>query len=170
MQKGGPKTLLEAARWEAGYPGQDGLRRFARRMRRCPLYVRRIELHGRAPLVYAQQAERLLGCHRNLFMWPNWQPAPGGWQPVPSGAPRPVPEGPTLEGPPRRADREWDKTNRTEIDRTETGRTEPEGRGGARAEMNPETNPRRLLAQAAYDQAPGNRHDKGSRPRGQTTG
>ena len=42
----------------------------ARRCRVCPRYWRQIELHGRAPLVLARRAARVLGCSANALLFP----------------------------------------------------------------------------------------------------
>ena len=53
------------ARQEAGF----SLAEAARRARVCPVYLRRIELHGNAPYVLATRLAHLYSCSTNLFLY-----------------------------------------------------------------------------------------------------
>lgn len=63
-----PTPPAERARIAAGYGGSAGLKRMAKRLRRCPAYCRRLELHGGAPYNYADEAARMLGCNPDVFL------------------------------------------------------------------------------------------------------
>lgn len=58
------KTAAQA-RQEAGL----SLAEAARRARICPIYLRRIELHGNAPYVLAKRLAHLYSCSANLFLY-----------------------------------------------------------------------------------------------------
>jgi len=58
-------TPAAQARQDAGFPLEEA----ARRVRVCPAYLRRIELHGDAPYVLAMRLAHLYGCSTNLFLF-----------------------------------------------------------------------------------------------------
>jgi transcriptional regulator with XRE-family HTH domain len=61
------RTKAQAAREAAGL----SLEAAAKRIGLCPRYVRRLELHGRAPLPTAERLARIYKCPVTLFLHPS---------------------------------------------------------------------------------------------------